>query len=74
MTRDEFSDLFELRVRGAIAAAFAHARLSPGDYWPMLRGEEEVTMRAIGEIGHVTGCVMELQLTAAPQPSQEGEG
>lgn len=64
LTKDEFTELFEAQVRGTIATAFAYGQVSPGEYWPMVRGEEEITMRAIGEIGHKTGFNMNMQLSA----------
>ena len=64
LTKEEFSELFEVQVRGTIASAFVHGGVSPSDeHWKMMRGEIEPTMRAIGEIGHLTGYNMYVQLS-----------
>lgn len=63
LTKDERTKLFEIQARGTFAAAFLIRGLSPGEYWPVIRGEEEITMRAMGEIGHVTGFTMSLQFS-----------
>lgn len=63
LTKEEFTELFEIQVRGTVATAFVYGQIQPGEYWPMVRGEEELTMRAIGEIGHLTGYNMYLQLS-----------
>lgn len=63
LTKDEFTELFEMQVRGTIATAFVYGQVPPMEYWSMLRGEEELTLRAIGEIGHLTGFNMNMQLS-----------
>lgn len=60
LTVQEYGELFELQVRGRAATAFAYGEVPPGDYWPLLRGEVEITMRDIGEIGYLTGFNMHL--------------
>ena len=48
LRRDDFTELFETALRGRIAAAFAHADLTPGEaHWKMIRGEAEITLRDI---------------------------
>ena len=55
MTKDDAVELFEIRMRGALAAAFSHAGLAPTDaQWKMLRGQVEITMRDTGEIAFST--------------------
>jgi hypothetical protein len=71
ITAEEYVEMFVIRIRGALADAFAHAGESPGEYWPMIRGDAEITMRDIAAIGHLTGCTMHLSftpLTATHQP------
>ena len=69
MTKDEFAELFSLRVRGVLAAAFSHSDTTPTDeQWKMLRGECEITERDIGEIGWLTDCEMQFQaIDRSPQ-------
>jgi hypothetical protein len=55
LTKDAFSELFEIQVRGAVAAAFVYSQTDPGKYWPLIRGDQPLTMRDIGDIGHLTG-------------------
>ena len=65
MTQSEFTELWMLSLRGTVATAFSHSQAQISDeHWAMLRGEVEFTMRDIGEIGHITGFNMNLQLSA----------
>lgn len=55
LTKDEAVELFMIKTRGAVAAAFDYASLPPDKkQWEMLRGEAEITMRDMGEIGFHT--------------------
>jgi hypothetical protein len=55
MSKDDAVELFELRCRGALAAAFSHANIQPTEeQWQMLRGDKEITMRDMGEISFMT--------------------
>ncbi len=65
ITKEEFTELFETQIRGAAAAAFVYANKCPGEYWPMIRGEEEFTLRAIAEIGAITGTNLNLKFSEA---------
>ncbi len=68
-TKEQFTELFALQLRGAVATAFAYSNAPISEtHWKMLRGETEFTMRDIGEIGHITGFDMHLQL----RPITEG--
>lgn len=71
MTKDECIELFEVRVRGMIATAFAYRGISPGEYWPMIRGEKEITLRAIGEVDHITGFSTILELSERPDEPKD---
>lgn len=67
LSKDENAELFEMRARGALAMAFHLSDVSPGEeYWPILRGEEEITLRAMGEVGYLTGCNMMIQMVDRP--------
>lgn len=76
MTKDEYAELFETQTRGIIATAFVHAQMSPDEYWSLIRGEREITMRDLAKIGHTTGYHMHMQLVPhLERPSQvEDEG
>lgn len=63
LTKDEYCDLFEIQTRGVMAAAFVYSGKSPDEYWACLRGDEELTMRKIAQIGHITGYNMIMQLS-----------
>ena len=68
MTKDEFTELFAMQVRGSVATAFVHSRAEICDeHWQMLRGEKEFTMRDLGEIGHLTGVNPHLVLRQLPE-------
>lgn len=55
LTKKEAVELFEIRCRGALAAAFDHAEKSPtSEQWQMLRGTREITLRDMGEISFAT--------------------
>lgn len=73
ITREEYGELFELRVRGSLADAFVYGGMSPSEYWPLLNGEKEITMRDIGEISAVTGFNMNLQLSRRPVQEKTDE-
>ena len=70
ITSEENSELFELQVRGGLADAFAYSGMSPDAYWPLLRGEREITLRDIGEVSAVTGFNMTLQLSRRPDDAE----
>lgn len=61
MELNEFSELAEVRFRGLLAGSFSRANMSPGEYWPYIRGEREITMRVVGEVAHLTGFDFEVQ-------------
>jgi hypothetical protein len=60
VNKNDKVDLFVISTRGLLTEAFARSNVSPGEYWPVLRGEKEPTMRDIGEIGFVTGLQMKI--------------
>lgn len=65
LTRDEYLELFDIRVRGALATAFSHSDTMPGkDHWDMLRGSTEITMRDVAVVGYLTHCEPTLEFTA----------
>lgn len=71
LTREEFSDLFELTVAGTMAQAFTHAQIVPTKIqWEQLKGIREFTMRDIGEIGFVTGTQLNIHLQAMAQDEE----
>lgn len=52
-TKDVAAELFEIRVRGALAMMLDLRKLEPtSEEWEMIRGQRDVTMRDIGEISH----------------------
>lgn len=65
LDRETYTELFIMQTIGAMATAFVYGRVEPGEFWPMLRGEKELTLRAIAEIGHATGYNMHMQLSDA---------
>lgn len=71
LTKDEAVVLFEVRTRGVLAAAFSCANISPGDYWQCINGKREITMRDIGEISHLTGCEIHMQLSPRMERDDE---
>ena len=63
MTRHDFTELFEMRIRGVLAAAFSHSNVEPTErQWAMLRGDVAISMRDIGEIGYLTGHDLQVAL------------
>ena len=75
MTKDDFTELFAMQIRGSISTAFIYSKAPISDeHWDMLRGEAEFTMRDMGEIGYITGFNLNLQLSAAKnEPKLEGK-
>lgn len=56
LSRADVIELFELRIRGTMAFAFAQSGTVPTEaWWKMLRGEDDFTMRDIANIGYETG-------------------
>ena len=69
LTRDDRTELFLAQVRGTIASAFNHSGVSPlPEEWAAIRGEIDLTMRQIGEIGHRTGFNMHINLIDRVKP------
>lgn len=63
LSKEEYTELFEIKVRGVCAAAFLAQDIAPTlEHMSMLRGKREITMRDIGEIGYSTGCNFKLDL------------
>lgn len=71
LTKEEYTELFTIQVRGAIATAFIYGNIPPENYWPMVNGEQELTMRAVGEIGYLTGYNMHMQLSPRLERSSD---
>lgn len=55
LNKEAAGELLLIRARGVAAEALTLANIYPGEYWPMLRGETLLTLRALGEIGYLTG-------------------
>lgn len=67
LNKDDYTELFELRIRGILASGFAVSNVLPNaKHWKMLRGETDITMRDIGEINHITNVSLELHLMQRP--------
>jgi hypothetical protein len=64
MERCDFTELFIHQVRGALARAFIQSGISPGRYWPMIRGEKSLILEEIAEVEHVTGYRLTFTLEA----------
>lgn len=72
MDRDTAAELFEIRCRGILAAAFQYADKSPDDrQWEMLRGEREITMRDMGEISFKTCMFFDLSMIERRRPNDQ---
>ncbi len=72
MELDAFCELFEIRVRGVLAAAFAMSGKTPSATdWDLLNGISEISLRDIGEISHRTGFKIELALTEISDGEEE---
>ena len=64
ISKDAFTDLIEAQFRGQMARAFLRTGIEPEEqYLRMIRGEAEVTMRALGEVGHITGLELDIDIT-----------
>ena len=67
--RDDFCELFNLQVRGGLAAAYLFSGKQPSaDHWELLRGERIITMRDIGEAGYYTGYTISLNMSKRAEP------
>ena len=65
------SELFELRVVGALAAAFHISGIVPTDeQWEILRGTRECTLRDMAEVGFDTGFQFDIGLSAVNTPEE----
>jgi len=55
LTRNEFSELFEIRMRGVLARAFGERGRQPSDeQWQMMRGERKITIHDLAVVAHET--------------------
>ena len=62
MTKEEQLELFEVGLRGDIAKCFMMARVSPKEHWAIIRGDREITVRDIAEIGYLTGFDINIKI------------
>jgi hypothetical protein len=70
---DEVVELLEIQCRGSVATAFARADLMPtSSEWQMMRGDREITMRDLGEIGFKTDVKFTMSLLSR-EPNQDPE-
>ena len=70
LSMSDTADLFEIRVRGMLAKMFQIRDVTPtSPQWRMLRGEGEIGIRDLAEMGHELG--FDLEVTAFPQIEQE---
>jgi hypothetical protein len=72
-TRDEYAEMYEIRMRGAAAAMFMARRMSPGKYWPVVKGISELTLRDIGEIGFISGYEVRIEMAPQVVPQVESD-
>ena len=70
LSQEQAAELFTIRIRGAMAAAFEHANIIPTyEQWAMLTGTREITMRDLGEISFITRVHFSLSFQDTTEPS-----
>ena len=63
LTREDYTELFLMQVRGSMATAFIYANIKPtGEEMGLLCDMGDMTMRQMGEIATRTGYNLNLQL------------
>jgi hypothetical protein len=75
LNAEQASELFEIRCRGAMAEAFHSSGVEPtSEQWKILRGERELTLRDIAEIGFATDVKFAFSFHDIEDEKTKGEG
>lgn len=73
MPMHEYANLFDLAIRGALAQAFMKRKYPlTKNYWDLLDGKTDITMRDVGEILYELDFEMEFRLIMIDKNDKTG--